>query len=91
MILTTTEATPIKNSTEFPLMVQNSMIVAASAPTPRTSTGSLPYHITYFWTSIETPVYYPDRPTIFSSKDTLLTPILLPCTDTKEVPSPQTK
>ena len=69
-------------------MVQNSIIVVVTAPTPRTSTGSLSSHITSSWTRYVASISHPVIPTIFPITYPSLTPSLLPCVDTKEVPSP---
>ena len=69
-------------------MVQNSNIVAAPDPPHHNFFGSLPSHITYYCTSTATHVSPTARPTGVPPTDPLLTIILLPCTDTKEVPSP---
>ena len=67
-------------------MVQNSNIVAAPDPPHHNFFGSLPSHITYYCTSTATHVSPTARPTGVPPTDPLLTIILLPCADTKEVP-----
>ena len=48
----------------------------------------MPYHITYYWPSNATPLSPTARPIKVLPTYHLLTPILLPCMDTKEVPLP---
>ena len=89
MLLTVTTATPTKNPTNYPSMVLNSIIFSATHHHPCTSTGYLSLRITYYCPSDATSVSPPDRPTRVLSIDPSLTPSLLPCADTKEVPSPR--
>ena len=68
-------------------MVQNYITVAATALLPSNFTGYLPSHIKYSWTRSDTSVSPAVIPTIFRLTYPSLTPSLLPCADTKEVPS----
>ena len=88
MLITTTTDTPIKRPTEYLSMVQNTIIVAAPAPHPRTSTGSLTLHITSSCLGTASPVSPPDIPPRVPLTGHLPNPSLIPCTNTKEVPSP---
>ena len=83
LLLIATTSTPFLKRMEYPSMVQNSIIFAASAHPPHTLTGSLPSHITYNWPSDAAYVSPPDIPTIFPPPDPLFTPSLLLSTDTK--------
>ena len=87
MFLSSTKATPIKNPTVYPSMVQNSIIVAATAPPPYNLTRYLPFHITYYCIRAATYVSPSVITTTFLPIEHLLTPSLIPCVDTKEVPS----
>ena len=71
-------------------MVQNYIIVAAPAPPPCTSTGSLLSHITYYCPITDTPVSPLSRLTIVHPTYHFITTSLLPHTDIKEVTIPQT-
>ena len=88
MLLTSTTDTHIKNTTAYLSMVQNSIIFVAAAPPPHNFTGSFPLHVTSSSTRADISVSPPVMSTRFLHTDPLLTIILLPCTDTKEVPSP---
>ena len=69
-------------------MVQNSIIVAATAPLPHNFHGSLPSHIISSWTGSVTSVSPTGIPTIVLHTDHFITSSLLPCADKNVVPSP---
>ena len=84
-ILSITTARPFINPTAYPFMVQNSNIVAVSAPSPRTYTFSSS-HIMYSWPSTAISVSNTSRTTRTLPTDPLLNPSLLPSVYTKEFP-----
>ena len=88
LLLTSTTATAFKNLTEYPSMVQNSIIATETVHPHQTYTGSLLSYITSSCTSTTTYVYPLGRPTRVLPTYPLITPSLIPSADTKYVISP---